>query len=138
MSTVTPTREWGAFIRAPDATDDGYLQCDIALEMHAQLAGHLRDTFPINQVPAELVDALAAVHQDAVALLKSSAAFGEAMVKACKQTPSDKPPMHLGYGKGSSFVGTMCGADGAMTKSNAEVTCPACKSIIHETADKDA
>lgn len=131
---LTPTREWPAVMQGGEVRDNLTIRAPAALAL--AMEDELRATFPINQVPGHLIEAVRTVHQDAKRLTHSLHEFARAMAKECAQTAREPAVMHMGFGPRDVIRGTMCGADGAIIKDMSKVTCSDCIRVMQETAGR--
>jgi hypothetical protein len=134
MDPITPTRHWPEVQKGAEVRDNLNIRSPATLAL--ALENDLRATFPINQVPGHLLEALREVHQDTKRLTHSLHEFARKMAAECRQVDREPPVLHMGFGPRDVIRGSMCGADGAIIKDMEKVTCGDCVRVMQETSGR--
>jgi hypothetical protein len=105
-------------------------------ELVVGLEHHLRNTYPINEVPVDMVQRLNVVKSKAADLSQAVRVFAQAMAMELQQKPPERQVVHMGFGPQDKVVGTLCGGEGMISKVRDDVTCTDCLKVLRDTADR--
>lgn len=135
MSDLTPRVDWSVVSGGHPLDEVGGYKTPVELVEHFE--AEVRQTFPINSVPPEVVIMVAEIKRDAQKLSGSMHRLSEVMRDLCGHVQEKPSFIHLGFGpRGGAFVGSMCSESGVLSNNMSEVTCPACRKVMFDTSHR--
>ena len=134
--SVTPTLDWCAVKSGEPITQGSGVGVNSVPELVTALEHHLRNTYPINEVPPALLVELGELSAHGKHFTNRLLQFSENMIVACGQVPKRPVFVHMGYGPHDKIKGSMCSMDGMVSKNMDEVTCPDCRTIMFDTSHR--